>query len=143
MDLAGARAFIDDRFLRAYGARNAASFVEHLGVARGDTGRAVLGYRRAGSEPLFTERYLDQSIEEAVSAAFGRTVERHRIVEIGNLAADNAWSMGISRSGVEKHLALAMKHLRQSLKDCGFFGAAASLDQETAGGKAPIGKAEP
>jgi RNA polymerase sigma-70 factor (ECF subfamily) len=41
--------------------------------------------------------------------------------------------MGISRSGVEKHLALAMKHLRASLKDCGFFDVAASVSQETVG----------
>jgi RNA polymerase sigma-70 factor (ECF subfamily) len=41
--------------------------------------------------------------------------------------------MGISRSGVEKHLALAMKHLRASLKDCGFFDVAASVSQEMVG----------
>ena len=34
--------------------------------------------------------------------------------------------MGISRSGVEKHLALAMRHLRAALADCGLFGAASS-----------------
>lgn len=45
--------------------------------------------------------------------------------------------MGISRSGVEKHLAVAMKHLRRRLEDCGYFGAAASQEQETAGGAAP------
>jgi RNA polymerase sigma-70 factor (ECF subfamily) len=45
--------------------------------------------------------------------------------------------MGISRSGVEKHLSLAMKHLRRSLSDCGFFDAASSQEQETAGGTAP------
>jgi RNA polymerase sigma-70 factor (ECF subfamily) len=36
--------------------------------------------------------------------------------------------MGISRSGVEKHLALAMRHLRTALADCGLFDAAASYD---------------
>ncbi len=40
--------------------------------------------------------------------------------------------MGISRSGVEKHLALAMKHLRNMLADCGHFGGAASQDREPA-----------
>jgi RNA polymerase sigma-70 factor (ECF subfamily) len=40
--------------------------------------------------------------------------------------------MGISLSGVEKHLASAMKQLRRTLKDCGFFGAAASQEHETA-----------
>lgn len=37
--------------------------------------------------------------------------------------------MGISRSGVEKHLAVAMRHLRNSLADCGYFVAATSGDQ--------------
>lgn len=37
--------------------------------------------------------------------------------------------MGITRSGVEKHLALAMKHLRDALGDSGFFGTAASHGQ--------------
>jgi RNA polymerase sigma-70 factor (ECF subfamily) len=51
--------------------------------------------------------------------------------------------MGISRSGVEKHLALAMKHLRRALIDCGFLGAAASSEQERAGGAASNGNAKP
>ena len=38
--------------------------------------------------------------------------------------------MGISRSGVEKHLAVAMRHLRSALLDCGLFGAATSQEQE-------------
>lgn len=33
--------------------------------------------------------------------------------------AEVAERLGISRSGVEKHIALAMKHLRQALLDCG------------------------
>ena len=41
--------------------------------------------------------------------------------------------MGISRSGVEKHLALAMKHLRNMLSDCGYFAAAASHKREPTG----------
>jgi RNA polymerase sigma-70 factor (ECF subfamily) len=46
--------------------------------------------------------------------------------------------MGISLSGVEKHLALAMKHLRAKLLDCGLLGAAASEGAEPhSGGKTP------
>ncbi len=45
--------------------------------------------------------------------------------------------MGISRSGVEKHLALAMRHLRRSLEDCGYFATGASQEKETAGDAAP------
>lgn len=40
--------------------------------------------------------------------------------------------MGISRSGVEKHLALAMKRLRAALADCGCFAAAASSSGQQA-----------
>lgn len=40
--------------------------------------------------------------------------------------ADVAGTMGISRSGVEKHLAVAMKHLRQALINCGYRDAMAS-----------------
>ena len=38
--------------------------------------------------------------------------------------------MGISRSGVEKHLALAMKRLRNHLDDCGYFATATSDNRE-------------
>lgn len=55
----------------------------------------------------------------------------------GHGQADIARLMGISRSGVEKHLALAMKHLRKSLSDCGYFAAAASEEQEAAEDTAP------
>lgn len=55
----------------------------------------------------------------------------------GHGQAEIARIMGISRSGVEKHLSMAMKHLRRSLSDCGFFGAVTSHEQETAGGAAP------
>jgi RNA polymerase sigma-70 factor (ECF subfamily) len=42
--------------------------------------------------------------------------------------------MGITRSGVEKHLALAMKHLRDALGNSGFFDTAASHGQQPARG---------
>jgi RNA polymerase sigma factor (sigma-70 family) len=51
----------------------------------------------------------------------------------GEIAAQ----LGISRSGVEKHLALAMRRLRDALSDCEDFAAAASLhgDGSRTGGK--------
>jgi len=45
--------------------------------------------------------------------------------------------MGISRSGVEKHLAVAMKHLRNALSDCGWFSMAASHTQDQPRGGEP------
>ncbi|HTN15908.1 MAG TPA: sigma-70 family RNA polymerase sigma factor [Sphingomonadaceae bacterium] len=55
----------------------------------------------------------------------------------GKSQAEIAQILGISRSGVEKHLAVAMKHLRNSLADCGLFDAAASVGQGTPGGQVP------
>jgi len=45
--------------------------------------------------------------------------------------------MGISRSGVEKHLALAIKKLRQALADCGLFDTAASQGHGGQSGRKP------
>jgi hypothetical protein len=52
-----------------------------------------VGYRRAADEALFLERYLDAPVEELVSRAIGRPTRRENIVEIGNLAADDAFAM--------------------------------------------------
>lgn len=48
----------------------------------------------------------------------------HKIEGLGH--AEVAARLGISRSGVEKHIAVAMKHLRRLLVDCGEAGAVSS-----------------
>lgn len=55
----------------------------------------------------------------------------------GHDQAEVARIMEISRSGVEKHLAVAMKHLRSSLANCGFFTTAESQNQDKASGSIP------
>lgn len=62
-----------------------------------------------------------------------RALTLHRFQ--GHSQGEVARIMGISRSGVEKHLALAMRHLRKALLDCGYFDAASSLSQERDGGE--------
>jgi RNA polymerase sigma-70 factor (ECF subfamily) len=54
--------------------------------------------------------------------------------------AEIAAVMGISRSGVEKHLALAMRRLRRELADCGFFATATSQEGGPARRQGPHGK---
>ncbi len=54
-----------------------------------------------------------QKLPEAARRAFCL----HKLEELSH--AEVAARLGISRSGVEKHIALAMKHLRQALPDCG------------------------
>lgn len=49
----------------------------------------------------------------------------------GRKQGEIAEIMGISRSGVEKHLVVAMKHLRDALANSGFLDAAASQMKQT------------
>lgn len=64
----------------------------------------------------------------------GRALRLYRFDGLGH--KEIAETLGISRSGVEKHLALAMKKLREVLVDCGLFDAAASQGPgEQSGGK--------
>lgn len=86
---------------------------------------------RADTAPLADETLLRAEEEAVLRRAIadlppgaGRALLLHRIEGYGQ--AEVAAIMGISRSGVEKHLATAMRHLRQALLDCGYFGAAAS-----------------
>ena len=66
-----------------------------------------------------------------------RALRLHRIE--GHPQGEVAAMMGISRSGVEKHLAVAMRHLRDALRDCGFFAGAASQPQQGNSGKGTTG----
>lgn len=52
--------------------------------------KATLGYRLAADGPLFLEAYLNAPVEEVVSAALDRSVDRSDIVEIGCLAAERS-----------------------------------------------------
>jgi RNA polymerase sigma-70 factor (ECF subfamily) len=68
---------------------------------------------------------------DALPPGARRALQLHRFD--GHGQAQVAQIMGISRSGVEKHLATAMRQLRAALRDCGYFGGAASDEQGQAG----------
>lgn len=75
-------------------------------------------------------RLLQQAIADLPPGA-QRALRLHRFEGLGQ--AEVAQIMGISRSGVEKHLAVAMKHLRNSLRNCGWWGVEASNQPEGSG----------
>lgn len=80
-------------------------------------------------------RLLNEAIDSLPPGA-GRALRLHRIE--GLPQAEVARIMGISRSGVEKHLAVALRHLRNKLlfmvkADCGSDGAAASGIESSTG----------
>lgn len=89
---------------------------------------------RADTAPLAEEVLLRAEEEGVLRRAIAslppgarRALQLHRFD--GHGQAEVAGIMGISRSGVEKHLATAMRHLRQALADCGYFEPAASGGQ--------------
>ncbi|WP_235829398.1 RNA polymerase sigma factor [Croceicoccus estronivorus] len=64
-----------------------------------------------------------------------KALRLHRLEGLGQ--AEVAQVMGISRSGVEKHLAVAMKHLRNALADCGLIAPVASKEKKAIRGGEP------
>lgn len=83
-----ARAFVADRFADQHGAKPCMDYGDwRVVTTSSDQPIAALAIRRAADEPLFLETYLGKPIEAVVSAAFGRTIARNAIVEIGCLAA--------------------------------------------------------
>lgn len=94
MQDAKALTLISRRYADRFGATPTLDYphIAHQPRADGEIG-AALGYRWADNGPLFLETYLDAPIEALLSHHLARTVERGRIVEIGNLAADVAPAM--------------------------------------------------
>ncbi len=85
---ADVEAFIAQRFLEVHGAR-ISSFMPQLLALFDDQGQvlAAVGVRSAGCERLFLEYYLDIPVEQAIGECATASVDRERIVEIGNLAS--------------------------------------------------------
>ena len=86
-----AERFVRDAFRLAYGARTE-HFLPSLLTLRNDAGRllAVLGLRPARAERLFLEQYLDQPVEQVLSAAVSAPIDRQTLVEVGNFAVGAA-----------------------------------------------------
>ena len=83
-------AFVRAAFARKHDA-SVASFMPTLLSFRDASGelRGVIGLRRAEPQPLYLEQYLEQPVEAAIAAATGKRVQRHEVVEVGNLAGAN------------------------------------------------------
>lgn len=79
--------FVRKMFKRVHSA-NVTHFMPKLMGLRDTQGKllAVCGIRHAEETPLFLETYLDAPVEQVLSQHVGQTVERHSILEVGNLA---------------------------------------------------------
>ncbi len=82
---ARAEAFVQSVFMHAYGAQLQTFYPLLMSIMfPGGDYAAVAGVRPAGSKALFSEHYLDEPVDRILD------VERHKIVEIGNLAPASA-----------------------------------------------------
>lgn len=81
------------RYHEVHGAQITPCFDNFLGKHTPRGAAAAMGYRRAEHGRLFLEAYLANPIEQVVSNAFGQTVRRADIVELGNFAASNGRAM--------------------------------------------------
>ena len=92
--------FIRRRFNQAHQAR-VSHFMPQLFGLQSDDGTlyGAAGCRQADTGALFLERYLDVPIEQAILERSGIQVERHQIVEVGNLAAEG---VGTARALIVK-----------------------------------------
>lgn len=99
----------------------------------GKSGVAVLDRAdpaQAADEAMI-EREEAQVLQDAIESlppGARRALQLYRFE--GRKQDEIAAEMGISRSGVEKHLALAMRQLRNALSNCGFFGSVTSQGQD-------------
>ena len=83
-------AFVRNAFARKHDA-SVTSFMPTLLSFRDAGGglRGVIGLRSAAPKPLYLEQYLEQPVEAAIATATGQSVQRHQVVEVGNLAGMN------------------------------------------------------
>ncbi|MEI7033730.1 thermostable hemolysin [Streptomyces pratensis] len=85
------------------------------------------GCTHASARPFFSERYLDQPIEEVIAETTGRPVARERIIEIGALAGQGGSGREMTRlipiiawcMGMEYILCTVTEPLRLSLEELG------------------------
>lgn len=112
--------FIYDRYWGAYQAK-LDSYSDNLLALFADDGRpvAAAGLRDL-AEGFFSEQYLDDPIDLAVSRAIGSKVARSSILEISSLACANSHS-------VFPLMSRALSHGREQGYSCGVFTATSRL----------------
>lgn len=93
MDRVDTERLIERKYREVFAANIRPCFEQFLDNGAAASRQAVVGYQRAGAEPLFLEAYLDEPVEAAIARTFGVACERSQVVEIGNFAADDALAM--------------------------------------------------
>jgi len=87
-----AESYIADGFFRRYGARVQHFLPHFLMLEEAGETCGVVGVQAAQHNVLFLEQYLNNPVEQEISAGFARPIDRSKIVEIGNLVAGRSGS---------------------------------------------------
>jgi len=78
-------AYIADKYKQVHGASIVEFMPIMLDLSHYDVRLGALGLRPGQYKPMFLEQYLDKPIEQQVSAIANRPVDRHGLMEVGNL----------------------------------------------------------
>lgn len=97
--------FVRYGFARAYDAR-ITSFMPTLFSLTDANGRlvAAAGCRPAADQALFLEQYLDEPIEQLLAQHIAVDIQRHDIVEVGNLVGETAGATRVLISAMGRWL---------------------------------------
>lgn len=79
------QSYIAAKYQQVHGARLTEFLPFLLGISSHGQRVGAFGLRPGSQRPLFLEQYLDQPIEQLVARQALRPVDRHSLVEIGNL----------------------------------------------------------
>jgi hypothetical protein len=123
-------AYIEATYAEAFSGRIRAHYPTLMSVqdAHGAI-HAAVGFRLAADATLFLERYLDEAVETAISKAFGTTIRRPGVAEIGNLASQSAGASlflfmalagHLHQLGCDHAVATATRQLRRTFGRVGF-----------------------
>ncbi len=84
-----AKQYISERYQLAFDARLNGYMPAFMALMQGDEFASLCGFRGAEQGTLFLEQYLDDDASTLLSAQFATHVERHQLVEFGQLASFN------------------------------------------------------
>lgn len=121
--------YISSIFQAAYGAKILEYLPALFCLRQGQSYTAALGLGSAAAAPLFSEQYLQTSVEEQVQTVYGKKASRHNIMELGNLVASAPGqgpllylliAAALYEAGVEYLVFVANKTVRSSIERSGF-----------------------
>lgn len=90
-----AEQFIQHMYADQHHARIQSFMPQLFGLMDEHSIQAVVGIRHAQAQTLFLERYLDSPAEQCLSQALGEEVNRHSLVEIGQLSTNRPGIMAL------------------------------------------------